>query len=254
MEILPNINLSERELTTLIEHPIARGGEAIICSGSEDNRLVKLFINPLQKCWSDTIAVANLKEMTDNKFHKIEEFYQQEIESMVKPLSTISYNGQLFGYEMTYDKDDIPLASPLISKTSKEFAHYALESQEILQDYNRQGIIYGDVATRNILVNRKTKTVKFCDIDNIQYEDYPIDTMTVELKIYEIARGIDRNTDAYMHNMMLLRNYNLTLDNAENDENFQAHFAPQAQDIYNSLILPENFNGEYVAQYIKTRK
>lgn len=255
MAILPNIKLSERELNNLLQNAISRGAEAIICPGSKDDRLSKLFVNPFELQWSNDIKTTDLREMTDNKLCKLKALYQQDVEWMVRPLSTISYKGSLLGYEMTYDKDDITLSSPLISKTSDEFAHYAIESQEVLQYYNKLGIIYGDVAARNILVNRKTKQAKFCDIDNIQYQGYPIDSKTIQLLLYEQSNGSDSNTDIYMHNLMLLDSFNLSSDDInDNSELFQEHFDEFAISIYSSMLYPENFTGESAAKYIKTRK
>lgn len=218
MAMLPNINLLKNDINQLLRYAIAEGGEAIICPGVEEDSLLKLFLNPNQRNFTANHTIKELSEMSDNKFHKIDELYQQNIDYMVRPLSTISCNGQLLGYQMTYDKSDIALNDPRICRTIDEFAHYAIVSQQILEYFKQQEIVYGDIAPRNILINPKTKTVKFCDIDNIQFQDYPIDTLTRDLKMYQATRGIDNETDAYMHNLMVLKKFYLDLDDIEVNE------------------------------------
>ena len=43
MKRLPNLNLSEKEYLNLINHPITRGGEGIICPGTTSNTLFKMI-------------------------------------------------------------------------------------------------------------------------------------------------------------------------------------------------------------------
>lgn len=255
MTALPNINLSRSEVNILLKHAVAEGGEALICQGIEADSLSKMFLDPHQRNFTANHTIRDLTEMSDNKFHKIDELYQQDIDYMVRPLYTISCDDKLLGYGMTHDKNDIALNMPITYQKASDFAYYALASQDILQYFNQLGIVYGDVATRNILVNRKTRTAKFCDIDNIQYQDYPIDTLTRDLRLYEAVRGIDNETDAYMHNLMLLKRFYLEpLDADTNEDLCLDYFTEPALPIFKSMIEPEDFKGQYAAKYIKTRR
>lgn len=96
MKIMPNIKLTQEEYEQIAtQNKIAFGGERIICKGENPNSLYKIFVE------YDTITPVG---MSDNKHEKIKELYQRQLEHAVQPLSTISLNGDLIGYEMTYVK------------------------------------------------------------------------------------------------------------------------------------------------------
>ena len=98
------------------------------------------------------------------------------------------------------------------------------------------------------------------DIDNIQLGEYPIDLMGSDLKKYYQKCGvIDEKADAYMHNLMTLKQlkfpsnytfYSGILLMFEQGK-FPPKFKLASRPIFESMINPEQFTGEYVIQYIK---
>ena len=81
MKRLPNLNLSEQEYLNLINHAISRGGEGIICPGTRKDTLYKIFI--------DIYGISN--PLSENKERKITKLFQLDVDSLIKPIRTISY-------------------------------------------------------------------------------------------------------------------------------------------------------------------
>lgn len=99
MKIMPNTSLTQEQCDYLLLNcRFDIGGEAIICKNADSDTLYKIFVYP------DTQATFL---MSDNKFQKITKLYQRNLEHCITPLSTLSLNGTLIGYEMTYDRRDI---------------------------------------------------------------------------------------------------------------------------------------------------
>ena len=259
MERLPNINLDRRSINMMFMSRIAEGGEAIICRGFKPNSLIKIFVRPEYNKYSDSFGVPLYQDliiMPENKLPKLEKIYQQGLEHSVLPLSTITMNKRLIGYEMTYDPDDKQLMGKTLSR--EELVHYLQQSKEILEYYREHDITYGDVNACNLLINRKTGQAKFCDIDNIRIGEYPIDIMGRDLNIYTILRGLDDQADAYMHNVMTLSQlqkggFGFCFEPVSRlvQKDFSEEFTEEAQKVLDSMIEPKNFTGEYIVQYIK---
>ncbi|MDD5887878.1 MAG: hypothetical protein PUC82_00055 [bacterium] len=259
MSRIPNIKLNIKELDNILKEELSSGGEAVICRGSKANTLYKIFADSSYQRYSDAIGIPfslSTIEMSDNKFKKIQKLYQMSLKNSVRPISTLSVKGRLIGYEMTYDKDDKALVDQSLS--TEELIYFLKQSRDVLEYYAKNDITYGDINTRNILVNKKTGTIKFCDMDNIRLGEYPIDVMGRDLYIYSIIRGLDQKTDAYMHNIMSLKS--LVQDEplislepvarlAKRD--FSSVLSSSAQKTLESMEEPANFNGEYIIQYAK---
>lgn len=250
MKSLPNITLSDDELDLIIEeNKFDYGGEAIVCRNNNPHTLYKIFVHP------DT----NIPDiMSDNKLRKIEWLFHHEMKEAVRPLSTISNRGYLIGYEMTFEEEDEALINALL--TPEEKIHFLRESARILQMFAKSDITYGDVKDDNVLVNRKTGKVKFCDIDNIRIGNLPIDIMGHGLiEYYDATHTIDEKTDAFMHNLLLLEQlkyHNLshrTILNRLRTKPIMPEFSEEAERILTSLLPPENFSGEYAISYVKKK-
>ena len=242
MQKMPNINLSSQELKRLLERSFfSCGGESIICKAPNSHSLYKIFSQG-----------KNVTSMNENKERKITRLYELSIEESVKPLSTISCNGTLIGYEMTYDEADVR-AYPLIF-TSDDTIYFLQETARILEYFKTKNIIYGDIAYRNILFNKVTGKFKFCDMDNIQLEDFPIDLIggASDLATYNESCGIDSKTDAYMHNIMTLSTLGIDYP-YHYDEELADTFTEPALRIIDSMKNPQEFTGEYAIQYVKKR-
>ena len=247
MKRLPNINITEREYEYIIAQEEIIGGEGMICSSGKKNTLYKLFIDPH----------GNICPMPENKVKKINTLYRKNLSHLVKPLSTISCNGEVVGYEMTYDQYDRALyCLPQLER--KQLIDALKQSKEALQYFASQDVIYGDISEANILLNTKTGVVTFCDIDNMQVGEYPIDVKGYALmKYYEKTGVIDEKADAFVHNLLTINRLHFTsacyseILTALRRGIYPTKFKQHAKDVFASMTNPESFTGEYAIQYIK---
>lgn len=247
MKRMPNIKLTDEELELLLEDSIFDyGGEAIIFK-SERNTLYKVFM----------LAGTNIIEgMSDNKFKKLLSLYDNPHKYCIHPLSTLSLNGMLIGCEIDYDEDDISLLNATLSREEKIF--YLSKAKTALEYFSSEDITYGDVKDDNVLINPKSGNVKFCDIDNIRLGQYPIDVMSDELTDFVKAHGkVDQTIDAYMHNLLTLEQLHFhnfshcqILQNLLNG-NYPKELSKQTHKIIDNMLIPKQFNGDYIIQYIK---
>lgn len=251
MKRLPNIKLTDQELDLLIEdNRFDFGSEAIICKNNNPHSLYKIFVFP----GSD-----QPEQMSYNKFKKINYYYHNDIKGTVKPLSTLENNGILIGYELDFDEEETSLLDCCIEEDEKLF--YLQQSKELLEYYATKDITYGDVTPDNLLINHRTKKVRFCDIDNTRVGAYPIDIMGNVLTEYCCERGtFDAKADAYMHNLMTLERlyfHNLAyrqITHQLRDSNVASNLNEEAKRIVESMCYPKNFQGEYLISHIKQKK
>ncbi len=244
---IPNIILTKEEYQQLIKNEQMRGGEAIISPSGNPNTRYKLFMNQAHY----------ESPMNENKTVKVIELYRRNIPYLVQPLSTISYNGKMVGYEMTFDRHDKSLES-LSQLSRKQLIEILKKSKEILEHLASQDITYGDVTADNILVNIKTGRVSFCDIDNMRVGANPIDIKGFSLSRYYGRVGqIDEKADAYMHNLLTIKKlhapskYESEIIKDLEKGIFPTKFKQTARPIFESMANPENFTGEYVIQHVK---
>ena len=234
--MIPNIELTHEQLNyLLVRNKITSGGEAIICESDNPHTLYKLFWNYHKQL-----------PMLENKVKKIELLSQMQLDYSVRPLRTISFNNMIIGYEMTADYDFN--SYKLYQLSEDELVHFLKETKNILEYFSSKGIIYGDVNARNILFNRNTGEIKFCDIDNIQIGNYQIDRIPYNLAYYEELRGIDYDVHSYMHNLMTLEAYQLDLYYSSNIDIFRTFKYP-AYKIMDSMRNPNEFDGRYLIRY-----
>lgn len=195
MKIMPNLELADEDVDFLFNdnRRFDYGGESIICRGIKKNTAYKIFFDRDDN---------ELLMMSDNKFEKIKRQYQHPLEHSIKPLRTITLLGELIGYEMTYDPNDISLLDSIITK--EEMIRCLKETKKILEYYHSKDIIYGDVKDDNILINSVTGKISFCDMDNIYMQELPIDVMGQELSDFFDEHQADVIADHYMHNLLTL--------------------------------------------------
>lgn len=241
MKRIPNIKLTEKQVQELLtRHKLVTGGEATICDGDNPYTLYKLFSE-----------YGIPKPMGDNKEKKIISLYQEDLDYSVRPVSTISLNDMIIGYEMIneYDFDNFKL----YQLSRDELLYFLKESKRILEYFSNKGIIYGDVEPRNILFNRYTGEIKFCDMDNTQIGIYPMDKLPYSLIEYDKMRGIDNGVHPYMHNIMTLRAFELDLY-CSSKSDVKKVFERHANSIIKSMRDPREFNDEYIVTYMKKYK
>lgn len=237
MQRIPNIELNDEQITELTtEYKITKGGEATICEGITNGTIAKIFTK------HGLIIPAG-----DNKEKKIIELYTSQLEHSTIPVRTISYKGNIVGYEMT--------TSPFYNSykrytlTIEEQKQLLLKSKQVLEYFQSKGIIYGDIELRNILFNRETGDVIFCDMDNTQIRDLPMDIRPSTLEHYYLSRGMDEGVHPYMHNYLTLRLYEL--DPYCSSFSINKQFKRPSSKIAHSMKKPNNFIPDYIIKYIK---
>lgn len=247
---IPNVRLSDTEYLNLLRGEKFRGGEAIICEGDNSNIFSKLFFS------SD----GNGFSMSENKEKKIEKIYQKRFDYMTLPIATLSYNGTLIGYQLLRDLDYIAFER-LDNLTRNEKIEILKRTKQILLYYHDNDIIYGDVTSDNILVNRRDLSVKFCDIDNIKLGNYPIDNRGYTLsRYYERTGRLDDIGDAFMHNFMAIRRLSYDTSTYESEifadlrrKIYPGEFGSGAKKVFDEMANITTFNGDYVIDYVKRR-
>ncbi len=240
MQRIPNIKLTQDDFEKLLEHKIiGSGSEATICRTEKQNTVYKIF------CIGKKVF-----PMPDNKVRKIDKLYQMSLEHITSPISTISLDGTLIGYEMIYDSEDKTFNPFALSNS--EVIHFLKGTKDILEQLASKDITYGDVAGRNILINHRTGTIKFCDIDNMRVGEYPIDLIGNTLQKYTKVRGVDAATDAYMHSIMTLNSFDLDEDECSQEE-FAWYFTREGRKILHQIREKTAYNGEYIVQYVKKK-
>ena len=115
MRVMPNKKLSLEELDIMLfDKRFNYGGEAIVLRSPNPNTLYKIFVYP---------STDLPERVSSNKERKIIELYQRQLEGAVQPISTLSLNGDLIGYEMTYEPGDIPLLNLDLSQEEKMYVY-----------------------------------------------------------------------------------------------------------------------------------
>ena len=187
MAILPNIELTKKELISLMATETSLyGGEGIILKGPYEKEVRKLFHYPVSR---ETADLEKFYYRMDNKQKKLTELYQKQIENDITPIRTVSYEDSIVGYDMT---------SPNLKKPT----HYDIEKLQKLKgkikQFHDQGIVHGDIKESNILINSQGEIV-LCDLDNMQVDDYPIDYFNYMITPFSNENGlVNQNADIYI--------------------------------------------------------
>ena len=241
MRLMPNIKLTEDDFKRILtRYKICSGGEGTVCDSNTYGTVYKLFEEH-----------GKPKPMGDNKEKKVVDLYHRQLFHSTIPLSTISINDIIVGYEMTTDYDFEKYK--LIQLSREEVIHFLRRSKEVLQYFTSKGIIYGDVEPRNILFNRSNGEVMFCDMDNVQTSRYPMDRLPYQLIGYDALRGIDDDVPALMHNHMTLNAFDLD-SYCSTKYSLKKVFKRHSVEIVKSMNDPREFTGEYLVDYLKKCK
>lgn len=250
MSRIPNIDLSRQVLEDIIvTESFNRGGEAIVCCSDKPNTLYKIFIDPY---------TGEIVDMSDNKFKKIAALHQMQLEHSVKPLSTISMDGQLVGYEMTYNREHIPLATARLDRNSAIAILKKVKTG--LEHFHTKKTVYGDVTDRNVLINKRTGEIEFCDMDNVQQGENPIDVMGKQLRLFCTGYGtVDAVADTFMFNLLTLQQVGFPTKHSSYDDimlaleqgQLPSNFDRKAIKTIESMTNPATFNGQYAIKGLK---
>lgn len=188
--MLDNIQLSKREVLRLREKKINYGGESIIVRPDIPNTIFKLY----RQSVSD-------KER-ENKHQKIELIDSKDIKFITKPQGVLTCEDRIVGHAYDYDRDDI---SFLLAPLSLEEKILSLRRIKMILNYfKRNGIIFADLKSDNILINPKTGKIKFCDMDSVQIDG--LKTSIHEEYLLPLFKDgmLDERVHVYLHNLMVI--------------------------------------------------
>ena len=188
--MLDNIQLSKREVLRLREKKINYGGESIIVRPDIPNTIFKLY----RQSVSD-------KER-ENKHQKLELIDSKDIRFITKPQGVLTCEDRIVGHAYDYDRDDI---SFLLAPLSLEEKILSLRRIKMILNYfKRNGIIFADLKSDNILINPKTGKIKFCDMDSVQIDG--LKTSIHEEYLLPLFKDgmLDERVHVYLHNLMVI--------------------------------------------------
>ena len=250
MAILPNIELTKKELISLmVAETSLYGGEGIISKEPHKKEVRKLFYYPLS---GTTEELEKFYYRMDNKQKKLTELFQKKIENDIIPIRTISYKDSIVGYDMT-------------SPNLKKIKHYDIiklqKLKEKIKQFHAQGIVHGDIKESNILVNSQGEIV-LCDLDNMQVDEYPIDYFNYMIEYFPNENKlVDQNADIYLYNLLFLKK--LFYPEKEYDEVAEEltyeKFPPELkkesrEELYKMQSSFVNYQGKYLIDtYIKRK-
>lgn len=188
--MLDNIQLSKREVLRLREKKINYGGESIIVRPDIPNTIFKLY----RQSVSD-------KER-ENKHQKLELIDSKDIKFITKPQGVLTCEDRIVGHAYDYDRDDI---SFLLAPLSLEEKILSLRRIKMILNYfKRNGIIFADLKSDNILINPQTGKIKFCDMDSVQIDG--LKTSIHEEYLLPLFKDgmLDERVHVYLHNLMVI--------------------------------------------------
>lgn len=238
MNKIPDKNIDNRIIGSIYNYgKLFSGGEGRICESDKSYTLYKIFDHNGQ-----------IREMTDSKISKISLLHDMDVKYMVRPINTISVDGKVIGYEMTYDESFDTVKLYQLSR--EEQIVYLTKIKEALEYFTTLGIIYADIEDRNILFNRDTGEILFCDVDNISIQDFSVDKLPCTLTEYSFKRGLDSLVHPYMHNLMTLKAFDLD-SYFSRDCFLRKYFYRKGIKTIHSMRDIDDFNGEYALKYIR---
>ncbi len=258
---LPRIELSPEEIERL--EMVNSGTESIITKSNRSGTLYKIFDYDVSEDNTDTahgihaLTNADLEKVYANKENTLNAIFNMpNLEYSVLPLSIITSEGKFRGYEMTYDSKDISLSSALICH--KDQIKTLRRIQFILEYYFGRGMIYADVRSDNILINRLTRALKFCDIDNASIKSSWIDFLPNEACEFIDKKGrLDTTVSMYMYNLLVFEQLAYHGEEYQNilkslkAGDIPSCFDSRVEQVITNMLEPHSFQGESVLPYVK---
>lgn len=186
---MENLDVSKKELEIIKMGLKYSGSEANIYEATNKS-LYKIF---------ESLS----KKELENKKKKIELLIKKQIPFFKNPIRTLLCEGKFIGYELEYDLNDIIWWNVCIPKEEKIKQLKVLKQKLIFLE--KEGIIYGDLKDDNLLINSKTNEISFCDVDNVQIDNYRMDKILNVLQPLYNSNGIYKSDiHIYMHNLFTL--------------------------------------------------
>ncbi len=260
-KILPDIKITEEELEAirLDRNNDDYGSEGLIIKGDNKRRVRKIFYDNFGMIF---VTQEEVEKVSQNKLKKLQKLYQiKSFDNDVKIQNTISCNNRLVGYDMVSQKINYPYKTAPIPKEEK--IKFLKQVKKKLEYFHSMGIVYGDVKADNILIDKRNKSISFCDLDNIQIDENPIDMYNKHIYNFQDEnRLLDKNTDYYMFNLLLLNellyehyDYEYMIRRLKKDvemKQFHNIFNEKGMENIKKLVnVKKKYNGRYLIDNLK---
>lgn len=258
-KILPNIVVSKEELDFIKKNSnrYLSGAEGLIIRQA-DKRIVRKFFLP-EICEEHELNPDDQEKLRESKLNKVIKLgTMSDLKNEVQVAATLTTeNGTFIGYEMTSPDILYPLdTNPLLQ--SEKLEYLKILKQRLL-NFHDHGVLIGDIKDSNILINRDSGIICFCDLDNAQIGLYPIDLMNYSIQRFADENGyIQEGADAYMFNVLTLnqivyphidyREVIEKLKNAKPDESTH----PEVKKILKKMKKNNTqYDGGYIIDYLR---
>lgn len=250
MKRLPNIDLTKEQIIYLKIQSIWNfGAESFLYQNPSifgEKTVAKIF----ESAEESTIQ---------NKFEKIKRLYQlEELKKIneIQILSSISCQGKIIGYLMNKSSYSEVNCYPMTRK--QQLTHLLLARKKIHQ-LEQLDIIYGDISASNIMVGEND--VCFCDLDNVAYQELPMDLQPKKLVEFVSQYGkMDKKAVSYMFNIYTLKQLCFLDGNRKIEEYLEMPQIPREiiPQFYTTIknqmrMITPNYGGGYFVDYIKPK-
>ncbi len=201
---LPNITLTTDELMRIKDNldMYHSGSEGIIIRGEDPRVIRKLFLYDIDENYNK--PKDKVEQMRANKLKKIQLLgNMHHLLNDLRVTRTITHQGVFMGYESFSSYPQYPLdTNPLYGPDLKQ---YLKRLKIILENFHQNGIVFGDVKSDNVIQNLEFDIVSFCDIDNVQIGNLPIDLPNFCIQPFQQEDGlVGEEVDHYMFNLLTL--------------------------------------------------
>lgn len=229
---MENIEISEQLRHVSKRNWFKFGAESYLYK-SDNNSIYKIF-------------KTDKNEILENKLAKLQKLNDLGIEFFINPIATISCKGQFIGYKMNYDENDMQWFNTFLTlEEKKKYLKILKEELLILEEY---GILYPDIKDDNLLINRKTGKLKFCDIDNVQIDVLKVDSTQYISRILQNKDNLfDTSIHAFMHNIYAIEElegiqiYDFdSLIELESIKRFKSFNQKQTEILNNMILVKKN--------------
>lgn len=221
--MLPEEVLNQEELKWLKDNFTTYGSEATVTK--IDEFAYKVFRPDFGL---DEPTLDNVENVRANKLQKLCYLYEQgsQFPNKFIPITYLKHNNRFVGYKGLW-----------LSETPMEFATLTVNQKlrflkairNKLLEFHKMGIIYGDLKDDNIFLNFFNGDVSFVDIDNMQINKWPMDSLSRTAAFFTETHGcVDTVLDSYMFNLLtinFLYNFSGSYDMARTKLNDQDLFA-----------------------------
>lgn len=259
---IPYLSVSKNELALMIKQAEKQGKEGKILFLSDNSGPIarKIFGYADE---NNNYLEQKIETIKLNKEKKIIEIYNIEnFKNEIKPIRMIYCNDNFVGYDMTRNNNATNLCECSLTKDEKISCFEKIEDK--LKYFHDVGIVFGDVRGTNILYSKKTQEVSFCDLDNAQVQNFPIDLYLNLLSRYNSKdKLIDKKWDAFMFNLLLLQEFdNRYVEYSEILTLLEMGYRPSCINRYGRLVLQgmveaeyiNYYDGKYLTPYIKKKR